>query len=1033
MPCIAWVDYGGAARTGRRTVQQVMAALAADGLVHHRTTLILGGASGHRQPASAFSKLMTAMAAPCTTVPVLRVAVQVLDADAKDFWNLWIPAIRMLRDKKNACCKVLLTARVREPLAHYLSAYEWATGGKTGLGNQLAHPRTIVRDGKEYSSLPRLAFARWAQPNMQVRTWVHGGSSEFITDEQTGKLPGTLPKQASRNHLELLLRTLESDFDLVYDVDEHFDDALTEIAGRLGLSANETALRYHRVSPRPKMYGGGLLGEAKRNARAVACPNMTACRELVRTIAPFDIILHERARRLFRPSSSSTSAQPRQPTASLERATPVTATGRSSRCAPAWLLSQGRELGDAVLRANSSSSSSTLGGHHLHQRPRAACREAKAASAVEAAAAIFGGTCIRTVSIDSMYEAVDDESHAALSLTSGAPVDGEKCELYGNAAMLRGAADATCAEVRVVFYFAPPPPPGVPPRYVGLPNIAPSACNIAFVDNRTRFGKDDSGSAEWAGGWRLHRLRHWPFARDGPRTAHYLKVIAPLLFPHAHVVLAGDVKCAGFGGGFPCALMRPAPGIDLHVAKNRWWRSRTLEGEFVSTWRHMRGRKMGASTFRQISAQLDAYEYSGDDMDVLFRMPDTFCMAWNAQRPASRAFACRLGYEVATRSMREQLSFDHARPPELNVSWWSMKVIGQFGNEQCVNNTTSNHGRLQRSIERGPLTHSASATIVDSLAPDTSISRQLSPLRRLSTSAHVGAATSSMPPAMLRHALCVTGLTRSFGEIGRLVRSRVLGFLRSTASASHIDTFGVQPRNDTWTPVFQYLGPFASVERQEPCRRAKAALPAFFTCTRGRAVHRLDSCTSSFVQMQCDLAHCDTMIRRHESAAVAEPYDYVTWMRLDVAWEVDLAAALPLPVHVAATSHNGMFIWLPQMNSQQAGLCDKFAFGTRLAMHHCRGLMVVVELVTCSPGSQATTPPCSALAHAPSLLVAARLQSHQTSIALIASTTTSRPCHATGKGSLPRGAALTLARSRCAILSPSSTRPRNAPSAQAAC
>ncbi|NDC39625.1 MAG: VWA domain-containing protein, partial [Proteobacteria bacterium] len=28
-------------------------------------------------------------------------------------------------------------------------------------------------------------------------------------------------------------------------------------------------------------------------------------------------------------------------------------------------------------------------------------------------------------------------------------------------------------------------------------------------------------------------------------------------------------------------------------------------------------------------------------------------------------------------------------------------------------------------------------------------------------------------------------------------------------------------------------------------------------------------------------------------------------------------------------------VWLPQMNSQQAGLCDKFAFGTRRAMHLC--------------------------------------------------------------------------------------------------
>ena len=60
--CVAWVDYAGAARTAGRSTQQVMARLAADGLAHHRTTLILGGAIGHRQPASAFSTLVDVMA-----------------------------------------------------------------------------------------------------------------------------------------------------------------------------------------------------------------------------------------------------------------------------------------------------------------------------------------------------------------------------------------------------------------------------------------------------------------------------------------------------------------------------------------------------------------------------------------------------------------------------------------------------------------------------------------------------------------------------------------------------------------------------------------------------------------------------------------------------------------------------------------------------------------------------------------------------------------------------------------------------------
>jgi len=167
--------------------------------------------------------------------------------------------------------------------------------------------------------------------------------------------------------------------------------------------------------------------------------------------------------------------------------------------------------------------------------------------------------------------------------------------------------------------------------------------------------------------------------------------------------------------------------------------------------------------------------------------------------------------------------------------------------------------------------------------------------------------------------------------------------------------------NDSWAEVLSTLGPFASVEPQVSCRRPGQTLPAFFTCTRGRVVHRLDHCTASFVQMQCDLVHCDTMIGAYERAHFAHgggasalygarpTFDFVTWLRLDVAWEVSLAPPLPLAAPhglVPSGGTSGAFargvqlglrpiteaVWLPQMNSQQGGLCDKFAFGTRRAM-----------------------------------------------------------------------------------------------------
>ena len=122
----------------------------------------------------------------------------------------------------------------------------------------------------------------------------------------------------------------------------------------------------------------------------------------------------------------------------------------------------------------------------------------------------------------------------------------------------------------------------------------------------------------------------------------------------------------------------------MRVAKNRWFKARSVEGEYLSTWRHMKERRMPAKTFRDINSQLALYEREGYDMHALYRLPDTFCIGTDVTSALARRFACQIGVEVATRSMREQLSFDHARPPELNVTWWAMNVANQYGNAECV-------------------------------------------------------------------------------------------------------------------------------------------------------------------------------------------------------------------------------------------------------------------------------------------------------------------------------------------------------------
>lgn len=72
--------------------------------------------------------------------------------------------------------------------------------------------------------------------------------------------------------------------------------------------------------------------------------------------------------------------------------------------------------------------------------------------------------------------------------------------------------------------------------------------------------------------------------------------MAPLLFANAESILWGDIKCTDKLGRFPCAAVRAPAGVDLHVPVNAWYRSRSIEGEFVATWLHMRARRMQVST-----------------------------------------------------------------------------------------------------------------------------------------------------------------------------------------------------------------------------------------------------------------------------------------------------------------------------------------------------------------------------------------------------------------------------------------------------
>ena len=165
------------------------------------------------------------------------------------------------------------------------------------------------------------------------------------------------------------------------------------------------------------------------------------------------------------------------------------------------------------------------------------------------------------------------------------------------------------------------------------------------------------------------------------------------------------------------------------------------------------------------------------------------------------------------------------------------------------------------------------------------------------------------------HAVCVTGLERSFGEIGDNIRQGVLRFLGTPSIAF----FGIQPHNDSWTHIRRLL-PIQEVQIQTPCTGDAEfnVTVAWLHCDM--RTRRAD-CRRSFLQMLCDLQHCESMIRAHERHR-GESFATITRLRPDLFWE----AAVDAPAVV-----DNATVYLPALD-RQSGINDHMAFGGRWAM-----------------------------------------------------------------------------------------------------
>ena len=225
--------------------------------------------------------------------------------------------------------------------------------------------------------------------------------------------------------------------------------------------------------------------------------------------------------------------------------------------------------------------------------------------------------------------------------------------------------------------------------------------------------------------------------------------------------------------------------------------------------------------------------------------------------------------------------------------------------------------------------------------------------RRAALRFHEGSAATApahdrtMPP--LHTAVCLTGMERSFAEVGANIREGLYHLL-GAANAPHAVFVGVRPPHDTW-PSVRALLPLdeAHIDVQ---RRCWGGLAQNLTI---RWMHcdmrlRAGDCRLSFLQALCDLERCESLIADAERAR-GRQFDLVVRIRADLFWEnritlptspsplksasavstpsvADGAASTAAPM-IAGLAANTVYV--PAMDSQD-GVNDHLAFGARDVM-----------------------------------------------------------------------------------------------------
>ena len=286
--CVIWADRH-VHKNGGTSVRAVMRAL-----MHEDVLQQAGGWQTSLQNWSAFFDTLVRLREPCSApLRAVRLGVELHEGLGALADSEWLRQIQRLRQTPNVCCRVLLSLRVRNPLKHYVSSFQW------GVEKRLAHRSLdghICKSQVDPRCNASTTFRWWAPSNLQSRLLGRGDQWPWVDGN---KWTDTHPRANSFGHaaFEHMIRIVDRDFDVVYPT-EDFDAGLRLISHRLDLPREVFQNRsMPHVSP---SFGGRAaylsVDERSRSTPpAHICPDPEQCSALIQHVAPLDYKLYEHA------------------------------------------------------------------------------------------------------------------------------------------------------------------------------------------------------------------------------------------------------------------------------------------------------------------------------------------------------------------------------------------------------------------------------------------------------------------------------------------------------------------------------------------------------------------------------------------------------------------------------------------------------------------------------------------------------------------------------------------------------------------